>query len=350
MIGAIVLAARCWRGWIAATLCLGLTVTSVAQQPEVYETHSTRMESLRKVQAIADSAIGEQVALQSGTLSFSTVDVSIPGNSDLPVNFGRQFNIINSRVETRGHALGDWEIELPRLVGRFGTKQGQPSWDANGTLQRCTSYAAPTDREVTIGGGGFVEPFQLFDFWNGVRLEMAGGSSEILVPRTFGPNPPAPQGLSHYWLTADGQTHLRCTNVDGTPIGVQNAPGEGFMAVDAAGTKYTFGHMASRPVPGRYRRAYRFIIPYTATLPIYEIALYVTRIEDRFGNWVTYSYANAYNERVRLTEIRANDGRQIDIAYGAYNVVSTVTANGRTWTYRYAQVTLPSGSSVPSLR
>jgi hypothetical protein len=57
-------------------------------------------------------------------------------------------------------------------------------------------------------------------------------------------------------------------------------------------------------------------------------------VEDRFGNWVTYSYSNKANEMVRLDKIQSSDGRVIDIGY-VNGRLSSVAANGRTWSYSY---------------
>ncbi|MDQ3205304.1 MAG: hypothetical protein M3Q40_02055, partial [Pseudomonadota bacterium] len=39
---------------------------------------------------------------------------------------------------------------------------------------------------------------------------------------------------------------------------------------------------------------------------------------------------------VRLTRIRASDGRQLDIAHNTHGAVSSVTTGTRTWQYQYA--------------
>src|SRR5690606_30479684 len=78
-----------------------------------------------------------------------------------------------------------------------------------------------------------------------------------------------------------------------------------------------------------------------------------TKIEDRFGNHVDYSYTNG-----ELTGITASDGRAITIDYALVGTSkrrpTMATAHGRTWTYGYAgtsqldplaTVTLPDGTS-----
>src|SRR5690606_16844457 len=75
-----------------------------------------------------------------------------------------------------------------------------------------------------------------------------------------------------------------------------------------------------------------------------EVRIYATRVEDRFGNYVNYSYTGAL-----LTKIESSDGRVINFSYNAQSKISSVTAHGRTWNYGYSNgylstVTLPDGS------
>ncbi|MBT2143982.1 MULTISPECIES: hypothetical protein [unclassified Rhodanobacter] len=79
----------------------------------------------------------------------------------------------------------------------------------------------------------------------------------------------------------------------------------------------------------------------------------VTRIEDRFGNFLTYSYDGA-----NLTAITASDGRALDLSYElGTSRISAATLQSplgsRTWSYQYGtdvyhvlnKVTLPDGSA-----
>lgn len=75
-----------------------------------------------------------------------------------------------------------------------------------------------------------------------------------------------------------------------------------------------------------------------ATLPRDEIWLMATRVEDRHGNWVTYTY-DPQKPR-NLTRIESSDGRRINITYvpdtlGSNEVIKTVSDGTRTWTYEY---------------
>ncbi len=66
----------------------------------------------------------------------------------------------------------------------------------------------------------------------------------------------------------------------------------------------------------------------------------VSRVEDRFGNWLTYAYSGDL-----VTDIRASDGRHVAIAYvDGGPRISSITVDGgaagsRTWTYTYTKST-----------
>ena len=68
--------------------------------------------------------------------------------------------------------------------------------------------------------------------------------------------------------------------------------------------------------------------------------LYASRVEDRFGNWVSYQYSGD-----RLTDITASDGRKVKIQWrGDAPLVDSITlqpgqADARTWRYEYANPT-----------
>jgi YD repeat-containing protein len=77
-----------------------------------------------------------------------------------------------------------------------------------------------------------------------------------------------------------------------------------------------------------------------------EVWILPTRVEDRFGNFVTYTYDAALPWRLR--EIRSNDGRALMIAYGASGRIATVSDGTRQWRYTETtqglDVALPDGS------
>lgn len=150
-----------------------------------------------------------------------------------------------------------------------------------------------------------------------------------------------PQDGSAYPWTTSGQIFFSCLPV------IQNAGGEGFLAITPDGTRYWFDWFAqtSEPTLKKYQyfhddgslpkpEPWRF-------LQRRKNILLATRVQDRFGNTVQYTYANAWNEAPRLTAITASDGRQLTLSYQGSNV-SSVSDGTRQWQYQY--------NSLPSRR
>jgi YD repeat-containing protein len=135
---------------------------------------------------------------------------------------------------------------------------------------------------------------------------------------------------------------------------------EAFLAVSPEGTKYWFNHLVYRWAPtlsrpldsGPLARVAAF--KFAPTLPSPNVSagnslvrreamMLVTRVQDRFGNWLNYSYDGA-----KLTGITANDGRQLSVQYvnGSNHIDKVIlmpnTSSARTWQYGYSDV-LPEG-------
>ncbi len=66
---------------------------------------------------------------------------------------------------------------------------------------------------------------------------------------------------------------------------------------------------------------------------------YPTRITDRNGNVITFTYRNSPlhpTGSVKLVDrVASSDGRYLQFSYDSQGHVLTIDANGRTWTYRY---------------
>ena len=62
-------------------------------------------------------------------------------------------------------------------------------------------------------------------------------------------------------------------------------------------------------------------------MPRARNALYVTRVEDRHGNWVQYNYANTHAEPVKLTSITSSDGRSITLTFSGTRVASATNGS-----------------------
>lgn len=327
---------------VLLVLLLGSSAAAYAQGStgqKLWEEFGERIGSSRKISPLGPDLFGEGVSLSNGALSFSATDVALPGNSALPVALERQYTVSNRRWHLSSYGmLADWDFNLPSIGAVFN-----PNWVVNINVAQ-----PPTSARCTVRGAPPVgNPVHPSDFWHGVRLTLPGqDAGEVLVA----PTPVTLQdGRSYSWVSGNGQIRLACLPT------IKNGTGEGFIAVTPDGTKYWFDWMAQTHEPPLTHTSYFPNGPGdTYGLALKKNTLYATRVEDRFGNYVEYTYTNAWNAPGKLTKISANDGRVITLNYsGAY--VSSISDGTRSWSYTYNstpsgrttlnQVTLPDTSS-----
>ena len=323
---------------VAWTFAIGMglaTQTAHAQEAkQVWEEYGKRVEASGKVNALGTDLFGDQVSLSNGALSFSVTDVAVPGNNALPVAFTRTFSV---RGREGSHLyndfpLADWEIDLPNISGVFA-----PDWISGAVAtpyKRCsvTTVGAARPPAVWVGTNNRFEPFE---FWQGHQLSLPTGGGEMMLLDAGDPKPST--GGPYYWVTAD-QTRVSCLSA----IKNWSGGGEGFLAVAPDGTRYWFDWMAQYLEP-QIKSSTIIGDPGNTEQIDYQHArrrnvLYPTRVEDRFGNWVTYTYTNARTAPVKLTKILSSDGRQIDVGYDTQGRVASVSTDTRTWQYQYAAV------------
>jgi hypothetical protein len=99
--------------WVAAWLLVCMSVPAWAQQPGKmpWEEYDKLIEKGKTVATLGPDLFGDSADLDSGALSFSATDVSLPGNSGLPVAFTRKFAVKNSK--------GYWQRDLPLADGTW---------------------------------------------------------------------------------------------------------------------------------------------------------------------------------------------------------------------------------------
>lgn len=308
------------------------------------------------VRALGPDVFGEEISAYTGGISFSQTDVALPGNSALEVAIRRRLVVDGNKSPAkpadenlwRGYMFGEWELDVPYLTGMYAESAG---WAVNTTTPnaRCSSpasFAQFRPKDVTVGDVYFIS----YNFWNGISLNVPGAGEQGLLHRPAGGSLPMPAGT---WtpLTTRNQWHFSC--LPSLPSG---QAGEGFLGLAPDGTKYWFNWMVSypeRPLHGTYtiemENGRRFRVH--ADLPRRVYRLYATRVEDRFGNHVSYAWSGG-----NLTSITASDGRSISLSY-TNGRVSSVTAGSQVYQYAYADgllssVTLPDASfwtfSTPS--
>ncbi len=304
-----------------------------------YQEYEKRVKSAQNLAAIsADQVFGDRTSSFDGNTEFFSEDVSIPGNFDLAVSVARRFGVESanrgiSDSEARGLTLfDDWEIVVPHMSGVWTTASGWVTGQPGAqTTQRCTTNVAPT----------LVDTWGYADIGFGIDVKWQGGSGEELLV----PDDPAyassPELEPPKWMTA---SRARFTCLAATRNGY---PGEAFVGHTPDGKKYFFDWGVDRP----YATAKFNDGASNKMVARKRVYLLASRVEDRYGNWVEYSYSG-----YKLTSIQSSDGRRIDLAYDAQDRVTTVTANGRVWRYSYvgytdandgglSQVTLPDGSA-----
>jgi RHS repeat-associated protein len=319
-----------------------------------FSEYGRSLKSRKTIATLGPDLFGDDVDLYSGGLSFSATDISLPGNSSLPVEIRRNFRVRDvKKINIDDFSMGEWELDIPNLnlIMRVQTDaSGAPvnrfQWTAYPEQKNCTdtywqAVVAPTITTFykTYSGVDNIyldvtQRTRPSHYWNGRHANMPYGG-EIMWPNENHAKPN--QGGPYLWATKEG-AYFSCLST------LKNAAGEGYLAITPDGTKYWFDWAASShesvlwPAPnypmGRRKRS-----------------LYVSRVEDRFGNWVTYSYSNHFNSPVKLDSIQASDGRQLNITYAVstysnYSYVSSITDGMRIWKYEYVNFNTP----FPSLK
>lgn len=264
--------------------------------------------------------LGEQIDLSSGAISFSNVDVAIPGNFQIPVEVRRSFSDSNIDSFKRG-GFGDWNLDIPALHTTY-ISATRSVWNQ---ASRCTSNQEPKPLDHTNFSNVMPDAF-----WNGVDVQIGGGSQKLLQGGFA--------GLPNRRYTTKSHHQIQCYRIDTGAIVQSSQVGvrEGFKVTDTSGTSYYFEKFHSVKRIGDESRSY----------PIYDLYLLVSKVEDRFGNSVVYNYdtitGDNLNEMKRLTSIVASDGREIRFKYEgpANHLISSVEADNRVWRYTYKQVGL----------
>lgn len=293
------------------------TLASAQTGKAPWEEYDKRLKNAQAVSALGTDLFGDSVSLYDGGLSFDVTDVELQGNNALRVAIGRSYKVFNRKDFAPNYPFGDWELEVPNISGIFA-----PNWTvgASPSGERCSRNERPTEPK---------RDYEAEDFWHGNVLRIPGvGGGELLKPSAMLPTPST--GETFHWTTAD---HIRIACLPS----VKNAEGEGFMAITPDGTRYWFDWMAQYSEPtlemtGRKTFFGGELDP--NPVPRRKNVLYATKVQDRFGNTVTYTYSNGWNSPAVLNEIRASDGRLITLSH-AWGRIERIQAGTRTWSYGY---------------
>ncbi|MGH8176218.1 MAG: hypothetical protein ACREV5_08165, partial [Steroidobacter sp.] len=308
------------------------SVPAHSQTRSVPEDYTTQMRGSDEVASLGPDLFGDNTDLYTGATSFLVTDVSVPGNSDLPVAMQRSLEASDSGLgRPIGYGLPDtfmtWtRFEVPYLSGVY-----PDGWVASvgydPSNQRCSLTGGPPEIQ---DGKGLYGSWEGHEYWHGNHLYLPGSGGQLMLVAN-GANGPT-DGQTYYWVTKD-QWYFSCL-----PSTANGQPGEAFLARSPDGKKYYFDHLVNwRPVATlrKFDAENDQMV-----LARNEYRLLLTRVEDRFGNWVRYTYSGK-----DLVSVTANDGRQLTLTYAAPGgALTTVSDGSRAWTYDHTsgvRVTFP---------
>lgn len=275
-----------------------------------------------------DGLLDDKIDFSTGRLSFETVDVSLPGNSALPVEIRRRRNPSQAIY----NELADWQLAVPSISTKIS--QTEVTKGVRWGKTRCSASLSSSIPNSTFApGGAFGDVVLPSKYSDGVLLDVPGVSSSHLLNKTVTASWPA----AAQKVTTDGWYFTCIPNIDGNGT-------EGFFGRAPNGDRYTFNVMKWRKFVSyddawviRYDNVNGTSSYYGQNWYFYD-TLAVSQVTDVNGNWVNYNY----DSLGRLTSIAANDGRQININYadGTSNQIASVVANPgtasqRQWTYQY---------------
>jgi len=324
--------------WIALGL-LGVCVSAKADvSPE--EEFEKRLKLAQTIQPMGESPFGESFNMFTGELGFRVDDIVVDGIG--PRIVLARTTLKQERMRGFDPAmLGDWDLSIPRIetlvqaVSRFESGAPGEQWKiADGNYARCTQFR---------------EPYQAWDtWWNGYEFIDGNGSRQQMLVRD--PGNTARPGLQDasgapipFPVVTNQNWQIGCL-----PNTSNGQLGEGFLAVSPDGTKYFLDYLVGvraenvveilpDPMGGSLAPPPRLWYPRLFA------TMYVSRIEDRFGNFLSFSYSGR-----RINSITGSDGRRVDFVWRAdapliESIVVQAGPQQRSWHYEYADVLNDSG-------
>ncbi len=325
---------------------------------EAVYTHSREVEP-SKITPFSANILGDSINPLDGQLSISQTDISLPGNSNLPVEFTRRFS---GFFNASSYEFGRWRLNLPSLETMsysdewFDPRQvrltGASKFDWHDN--RCERLVSPDFSVRTFSiDSGLLQLYALrrgSKYFKGLTLNAPGAWGEKIMP--LDPNMSASTKFNIFGASAPKYVTKSNWKFECLPS-VKNGSGQGFKGIAPNGDVYFFDTLVRRVTSLKRLHAEQSFLDAGT---IFRVMLAASRVEDVHGNWVTYTYDdNGY-----IQKIEANDGRQIDVtvvprakrfAYRVYTPdlveSATVTAHGKTWVYNFSdtddlEVTLPS--------
>lgn len=322
-------------------MSVGLAAPAVgAIESTAVDEYTRRLKVHQTIQPIGEAPFGESINLYTGEISFANEDIVLEGLGPT-ITITRQYQRQDTHEQVpfglqRG--FSDWVLAIPHMAtltpgnSKLGGVVG--TWRVEGpdglpTDQRCSQFSS-----IWSPPGGLAPKYgevELDTWWHGYQLVVPGaGRQDVLLRNPSNTRKPA-TGL--YPGVTAGNWQIGCL-----PSTRNGHAGEGFLVLSPDGLRYHLDHLAYSAYS-----TMNAIVDGSGDKPImYYLTrklarMYASRVEDRFGNAITYHYSGD-----RLTDITATDGRRVAIDWDATEPLVTAirtmpgTGSERTWRYEYA--------------
>ncbi|MCL1145357.1 hypothetical protein L2747_04910 [Shewanella marinintestina] len=302
-----------------------LICCSSAQADEAYQ---SQMDYLRnytdnqninyELNSYKSDLFGENLSLYNGTLRFERQDAVIPGNSNLDMSYRTFYQTYMP------NSLG-WEENIPRIeafsaYSHVTKKSSLPTdWQlgkfCSGNIQKSRDGI---DEEASRA------------FHTTPRIVIPGIGSEALLFN----NGSIGKSTSEYRFITRNKWIVSCYSEHGR---------EGFKVNLPNGHIYYFnnGDGVTPEKSLNVEGAFMVVLPDSPHFREHT-GIYVSKIEDRFGNRLNYKYS-----KKGLKSISSNDGRRIEVHYNGQEktVLATDSTNSyqKKWIYNNGVITRPDG-------
>ncbi|MBA5248778.1 MAG: RHS repeat protein [Gammaproteobacteria bacterium] len=307
---------------------------------------------------------GVKIDKHTGKLYIELTDVSIPGDG-LELLINRSYQKSGLPNYSVPHNMGNWSLEVPRIVVNSGGNHFGPASSGKGL----DAYRDPKNREncffPSSGTLKYVVAWNnTIDYarpWWGVTLSIPGqGDRELLFRVTinddnsfeFDPDQlePANERFNKQvrWATKDNW-------IASCEVGHDNKRSK-FVVKSPNGKTYSFDSRPSTTATSArdsWNRMRVYPLDDFSNAEANWINLqhfYATKVEDLHGNTINYNYgvtshADTYypSYELELNNITTSDGRVIDIEYnnsqaiwsGNRKLIKKISVGGRNWIYGY---------------